>query len=321
MGNYDLRPMEPIPWPEPFNEAGWTFQVKWDGVRMLALWSSQQVQLINRKGVSRTQQYPEIAQLVTAFPAGTVVDGELVVLAAGKPQFELILKREQRRQAAAIRRGMEEFPVTYAVFDMLYWQGKDIRPWPLEARQATLAENWPDGCSQLHLVENFPEGKALYKAVGQLGWEGIVCKRLQSAYRPGKKSTDWRKVKHWRQLDCAVGGYTLRNGLPSALLLGLYGEKGLVYVGRAASGLRAADWEALQGFLQAAEREQSPFISTVPAEGDRRICWVEPYLAAKIRFQEWSADGKLRAPVVLGFLPVTKADCSLPPGEVPPWLH
>ncbi len=314
MVDYDFRPMEPVPWPHAFTEPGWTFQVKWDGVRMLTLWSGDRARLVNRRGADRTAQYPEIAGLLGAFPAGTLVDGELLVLADGKPRFDLILRRDQRRQTSAIRRGMEEYPVTYAVFDLLYWEGRDIRSWPLEKRLAQLAEIWPSQCPQLHRVESFPQGEELFQAVGRLGLEGIVCKRLQSAYVPGKSGSNWRKVKHWRYLQCVVGGYTRRDGLPSALLLGLYGKEGLVFVGRAASGLKEEDWQALLVFLQAAEREESPFASPLPSLAGREIRWVEPHLAVTVRFMEWSVEGKLRAPVVVGFLPATLAGCG---GEVP----
>lgn len=242
MLTYDFRPMEPLPWPTPFTEAGWVFQVKWDGVRMLALWDRSLVRLVNRKGADRTNQYPEITGLGHAFPAGTIIDGELVVLAQGRPKFDLILRRDQRRQAAAIQSGAQQWPVLYAVFDLLYWQGQDVRSWPLSRRQSTLASIWPENCTQLYLVDNFQAGEELFAAVGLAGLEGIVAKRLQSPYIPGKKRSDWRKIKHWRQINCVVGGYTLRAGLPSALLLGLYADEGLRYVGRAGSGLDSSDW-------------------------------------------------------------------------------
>lgn len=311
MSAYDFRPMEPVPWPHPFNEPGWVFQVKWDGVRMLALWEDGQVHLTNRRGANRTKQYPEVAGLGKILPSGTLLDGELVVLAEGKPQFDLILRRDQRRQAFAIRQSVEQWPVSYAVFDLLYWRGNDIRSWPLAKRQSALADIWPSNCSQLHLVESFPKGEELFAAVGRLGWEGIVAKHGQSAYTPGKTRSDWRKIKHWRYITCVVGGYTLRASLPSGLLLGVYFDAELMYVGRAGSGLSNEEWEALLSYLQAAQTDRSPFAAVVPQARDREIRWVEPHLAVQIKFMEWSSDLKLRAPVIQGFLPATQADCSL----------
>lgn len=308
---YDFRPMEPVPWSHPFNEPGWVFQVKWDGVRMLALWEDEQVHLINRRAANRTKQYPEVAGLDKIFPSGTLLDGELVVLAEGKPRFDLILRRDQRRQALAIKQGVEQWPVTYAVFDLLYWRGNDIRSWPLAKRQSALTDIWPGNYSQLHLVENFPQGEELFAAVGRLGLEGIVAKLGQSAYTPGKTRSDWRKIKHWRYINCVVGGYTLRAGLPSGLLLGAYFDGELIYVGRAGSGLSREDWKALLGYLQAAGSDKSPFVTVVPHTKDREIRWVEPHLAVQIRFMEWSSDLKLRAPVIQGFLPATQVDCGL----------
>lgn len=306
-----MRPMEPVSYPEPFNEPGWTFQVKWDGVRMLTLWTGAEVQLVNRKGANRTVQYPEIAELQGAFPPGTVLDGELVVLATGEPKFDLILKREQRRRVAAIKHAREQWPVTYAVFDLLYWRSKDIRGRSLVERQATLADIWPTDAPHLHLVEDFSQGEELFRAVGELGWEGVVAKRLESVYTPGRSRSEWRKIKHWRYITCAVGGYTLRDGLPSALLLGVYVDAQLVYVGRAASGLASRDWQSLLNFFRAAEISYSPFSAALPAAAQRETRWVEPLLAVKIRFMEWSSDHKLRAPVILGLLPATQASCNL----------
>lgn len=278
---------------------------------MLTLWTGGEVQLVNRKGASRTVQYPEITELLHAFPPGTVLDGELVVLAAGKPQFDLILRREQRRQAGAIREGKEQWPATYAVFDLLYWKGQDIRGRSLAERQTTLAEIWPSDIPNLHLVEDFCQGEDLFRAVGELGWEGIVAKRLESAYSPGRSRFGWRKIKHWRYITCAVGGYTLRAGFPSALLLGVYIDAQLVYIGRASSGLTNEDWEALHSYFQEAQVDKSPFSTALPAVAQREIRWVAPLLAVKIRFMEWSSDLKLRAPVILGFLPATQIDCNL----------
>lgn len=309
MFTYDFSPMEPVSWPAPFVEPGWVFQVKWDGVRMLTLWEKDLVRLVNRKGADRTNQYPEIAGLRDVFPAGTVIDGEFVVLAQGKPKFDLILKRDQRRQIAAIHSGAQQWPVLYAVFDLLYWRGQDIRSWPLSRRQSTLASLWPNNYPQLYLVESFAAGEELFAAVGSAGLEGIVAKRLQSRYVPGKQSSDWRKIKHWRYVNCVVGGYTLRAGMPSALLLGLYSDEGLVYVGRAGSGLSNSDWQAINGYLQAATSAVSPFLKQLSI-ADRVVRWVIPLLAVRIKFMEWSSDLKLRAPVILGFQSATRDSCS-----------
>ncbi len=309
MSAYDWRPMEPVPWPEVFDDPDWLYQVKWDGVRILSLWSAGGVRLLNRKGAERSAQYPELACLSSAFPAGTLLDGEIVVLNGLKPSFNLVLRRDLARRVDVIRARARQWPALYAVFDLLYLRGQDMRSSPLEERQMALRQIWPGNVPSLHLVESFSEGTKLFAAVGEQGLEGIVAKRRSSSYIPGKKSDAWRKVKHWRYASCVVGGYTLRAGQPSALLLGLYDDSRLIYVGRAGSGLGNGDWQALDFFLLAAQRQESPFWQP-PRLTDYEIRWVEPKLAARVKFMEWSAALKLRSPVVLGFQPADSEQCS-----------
>ena len=273
MTDFDLRAMEPLPWPKPFDDPDFVFQVKWDGVRMLSLCQHSEVRLFNRRGAERTLQYPELAHLGTMWPTGTVLDGELVVLQAGKPSFNRILRRDLARQPAVIQRGCRQNPVIYALFDLLYWQSKDVRRWPWHQRQQLLASVASKQDPALHMVESFPSGCRLFAAVQEQKLEGIVAKRRDSSYIPGKKSSDWRKIKSWRQLTCAVGGYTLRQGQPSALLLGLFDATGLMYVGRAGSGLSQQDWRALSAHFAATAASQPGFVNP-PVGSKSKIQWV-----------------------------------------------
>lgn len=309
MTTFDLTPMEPLSWVEPFDAPNWLFQVKWDGVRMLVTVTGGQTSLINRKGHSRTAQYPELAVLSQLIPTDTVLDGEIVVFANGKPSFSSIIQRDFSRLSTAIRARQVELPVTYFVFDLLYLHGDDVRTLPLRKRQELLESVWPGNRSSLHLVESFPSGRELFSAVKEQGLEGIVAKLRDSAYLPGKHSDAWRKIKCFKEVSCLVGGYTLRQGQLSALLLGLYSRKELVYIGAAGSGLNLADWQALVPFFKAAERAESPF-SHDPVIRDRELHWLEPTLAVRVKFMEWSPDLKLRAPVILGFQVAEATDCS-----------
>ncbi len=309
MNGFDLSPMEPLPWPSPFYDEGFVYQLKWDGVRMFALIQDCSTTLINRKGAERTAQYPELQSLAKVMPTGTVLDGELVVLIDGKPSFTSIIQRDMARQQGVIKARIASLPVSYAVFDLLYLNGEDMRPEPLERRQENISNLLQDSLPYLHPVENFVSGKQLFAAVEQQGLEGIVAKRRGSPYIPGKKSDHWRKIKNFRHVCCAVGGYTLKEGQPSALVLGMYTADGLVYVGRAGSGLSAKDWRSIHGFLQAAEVSKAPFINP-PVSRQREIIWVLPKLAVRIKFMEWSPDLKLRAPVIESFEEASPANCS-----------
>lgn len=309
MSLFDLTPMEPLPWSSPFDDDSFVFQLKWDGVRMLTAIQDGIVALINRKGASRTAQYPELHDLVSVLPTGTVLDGELVVLVENKPSFTSIIKRDMSRQPGVVKARAALFPVSYVVFDMLYLRGEDVRSQPLERRQETIVTLLGEKHPYAHPVENFPSGKQLFTVVEQYGLEGIVAKRRHSPYIPGKKSDHWRKIKNFRHICCAVGGYTLRDGQPSALILGMFGEAGLVYVGRAGSGLGAKEWAAIGGFLQMAEVAQTPFLNP-PTSQARTTIWVLPKLAVRVKFMEWSPDLKLRAPVIEGFEAASPERCS-----------
>jgi bifunctional non-homologous end joining protein LigD len=311
MTQFDLTPMEPVPWAKPFDAPDWLYQVKWDGVRMLAVRNEAGSRLINRKGNERTGQYPELASLAAGLPLGSVVDGEVVVLQNGRPSFHAVLQRDLARRPAVIRAKKRQFPATYCVFDLLYHRGEDIRGLPLAERQRLLEDVLPQGQPQLQLVESFASGKQLFAAVEREGLEGIVAKQRTSKYRPGKGSDDWRKIKSFREANCVVGGYTKRQGQLSALLLGLWAEDGqLIYVGAAGSGLSQADWQGLGQFLAAASIDVPPF-SSPPQARNRQVHWLQPVLAVRVRFMEWTPELKLRAPVVVRFQAAADVDCSI----------
>jgi bifunctional non-homologous end joining protein LigD len=307
--DFDLTAMEPVSWPEPFDAPEWMAQVKWDGVRMLAVIGNHSVLLTNRKGHDRTVEYPELQVLHELLPEDSVLDGEVVVFSGGKPSFSSVIQRDFSRNPSVVRAKMSELPITFFVFDLLYLRGQDLRRLPWSKRQDQLRAIWPGNQPGLHLVESFSSGQGLFAAVKQQGLEGIVLKRTDSAYVPGKRSGAWRKVKFFREVNCLVGGYSERQGRPSSLLLGLLRDDQLVYVGSAGSGLSTADWQALMTFFQAAECTRSPF-SVRPAMRDRTLHFVQPKLAVRIKFMEWSSDLKLRAPVIVALQNAETVDCS-----------
>lgn len=309
MGSFDLTAMEPIPWSEAFDAPGWLHQVKWDGVRMLLI-ADQGISLVNRRGHQRTAQYPELVDGCGRLPDGTVLDGEIVAFVNGRPSFHRVLQRDFASQPAAIRAKLATIPVSYLVFDLLYFRGNDVRQLPLLERQALLADVSSGHADSLHVVESFSSGPLLLAAVRQQGLEGIVAKQQQSPYLPGKRSAAWRKIKLFHEIWCLVGGYTRRQGQLSALLLGLLTEEQqLVYVGAAGSGLSSADWQAILPFLLAAESTEMPFLAP-PEASKREVHWVKPGLAVRVSFMEWSPALRLRAPVIAGFQAADKVDCS-----------
>lgn len=300
-------PMEPALAERAFDDPAWTAELKWDGVRNLALVEPGGVRLFTRRLRERTVRYPEMQALPDQFHrTRAVLDGELVVVAGGRPSFNRILERDLVTGEAEARRRAERIPATLMVFDLLELDGRDLLGEPLAARQERLRQLWRPG-GPAHLVEGFPgAGAALFRAVAEAELEGVVLKRLDSPYRMGpEKSRHWLKVKRRLQMLCAVGGYTVTDGRPGALLVGAYDDGGrLRYLGRAGSGLTEVQLRTLRDRLPPAP---CPFDPVPPVAAERfaqrpdQVVWVAAQLTVLVEFNEWTEGGRLRSPVIKGF--------------------
>lgn len=313
-----LRPMEPVRQAAPPAGAEWTAEVKWDGVRCLALVETGRVRLWSRRLRERTEQFPELQGLAGQLAARqAVLDGELVVLRPdGRPTFPGILERDlvvgpgEARRRAALR------PALLVAFDLLALDGRDLLSAPLRERQARLREVLNPGAVAVPIESFAGAGPALFQAVCQRELEGVVCKRLDAPYRPEEKSPLWVKVKRQLELTCLVGGYTITGGRPGALLLGAYDAEGrLRYLGRAGSGLRDEELRLIALELAPAD---CPFTPVPRVEAERfarrpdQVVWVRPQLGVRVRFAEWTEEGRLRHPVVRGFVAVNPGAVTLP---------
>lgn len=248
-----------------------------------------------------TARYPELARLAD-LPAGTVLDGELIVLDDGLPSFPLILKREQARGERTIARLAAGVPAAYVVFDLLYQGFEPVMDEPLATRRERLTE-LAVGRSGLVLSEGVVgEGSAAYGEACERGLEGVVAKRLASPYLPGRRTDAWVKIKWVIRAHCAVIGYLAKDGediqsllVAAADLPGLEGE-GLRYVGRVGSGITDEVRGRLLELMTASPRS-APL---VPCSEDGR--WVEPGLYCTVSFNEITAAGVMRAPVFEGLI-------------------
>jgi ATP-dependent DNA ligase len=193
---------------EPFDSPEYLFEVKWDGVRALASQGADGWQLWGREGTDYTARYPEL-EVPRRLPAGTILDGEVVLLDKGRPSLEAILTRHQVIQADTIRRRSQVCPVTYMVFDVLAVPGQSVLGQPLRARREILHETL-ERLREPRLV--FSEGVVgsgcvFFDQVVQQGQEGMMAKHLASRYRPGRRSAAWKKIKPKRLLPCVVVGF------------------------------------------------------------------------------------------------------------------
>lgn len=275
----------------PFDDPAWAFELKWDGYRALALVTSDATMLRSRNGQDLTARYPGLGDLRRRLMCQeAVLDGEVVVLRPdGTPDFG----------ALAAGRG----PFTYVVFDLLYVDGEWIEELPWCERRARLAEVVaPEGPPLVVLSDHVEGGgRALFAAAAERGLEGIMAKRMDAPYRPGRRVADWRKIKTRQELEVVIGGFTegagSRRGTIGALLVGERGADGaLTYLSHVGSGLSDAVARALWDRLRAAETAVSPFANPVP-DVPAAPHWVRPEITCEVRFAERTADGRLRAPV------------------------
>src|SRR3989449_10638230 len=291
---------------EAFSKAGWLFEVKLDGYRMRAACQGGAPILYSRKGLDFTESFPEIARAIKAIPfEGVILDGELVVLnESGHPSFNMLQARA-RLGAREAKRAPIESPATLYVFDLLAFEGYDLRKLPLIKRKEILRKILPQ-TGPLRYSEHFKKnGEALYEQVVKLGREGIMAKKADSPYRSGR-SGDWLKIRADRIDDFVVVGFTKPKGARGgfgSLHVGAYKDGTLIYCGRAGSGFTGDQLEEISAQLAALVRKTPP--CEPPENGalprGPEHTWVEPKLVCDVRYKEITKDGLLRQLVFVRF--------------------
>jgi len=287
---------------KPFSDPAWLYEIKYDGVRVLAAREGAVVTLHGRAGQDFTARYPEVVTALRALPLTRfVLDGELVALdEAGRPSFQRLQNRMHLTKPADVERARSTVPVSAIFFDALALEGRDLRHLPLRERKAGLALALP-ARGVIHYGDHvLARGEAFYEAAAEQRVEGIVAKRADSRYTGGR-TRDWLKIKcHLRQ-EFVIGGWTDPQGSRGwfgALHLGVYDDGRLVYAGKVGTGFDEAAFRLAWDRLQPLERAASPF--EVRSPGGRGHHWVEPTLVCEVRFSEWTEDGGIRHPSFLG---------------------
>jgi bifunctional non-homologous end joining protein LigD len=286
----------------PFSDARWLFEIKYDGVRVLAARESARVALYGRAGQDFTSRYPEVVTSLRALPLRRfVLDGEVVALdEAGRPSFQRLQNRMHLTRPADVERARSTVPVSAVFFDALALEGRDLRRLPLLERKACLALAVPArGVIRYgdHVVER---GEAFYEAAAEQRVEGILAKRVDSRYTGGR-TREWLKIKCHRRQEFVIGGWTDpqgARGLFGALHLGVYEDGRLVYVAKVGTGFDEATLRRVWERLQPLARPTSPFATGTPT--GRGHHWVEPSLVCEVRFTEWTDEGGVRHPAFLG---------------------
>jgi bifunctional non-homologous end joining protein LigD len=280
----------------------WCFEIKYDGVRVLASRKEDEVVLLGRSGEDITRRYPEIVDGLSALPVPRfLLDGEIVAEnESGRPSFQRLQARMHLTKPRDIDAAMAQVPVRGIFFDCLGLEGHDLRGLPLVQRKELLARVVPPLGSVQRCDHVLEHGEEFLAAASEIGLEGIVAKRLASRYS-GRRSPDWIKVKCDRRQEFVIGGYTEPQGSRArfgALHVGLYEGTQLVYVTKVGTGFDTAGLESIARALEPLARPTSPF--NVGGPTGRGNHWVEPRLVCEIRFTEWTREGGLRHPTFLG---------------------
>lgn len=280
----------------------WAAEVKWDGVRAIAYCQPGRVHLQTRNLNDVTAQYPEVKRLTRQLGSvDAVLDGELVVFdEGGLPSFELLQQRIHQTEPSVVRRRMKTHPVVYVAFDLLYFDGHDLTGYPYERRREVLEELGLDGESWRTPGYSVGHAEELLAASREQGLEGMVLKRLDSPYAPGKRNGAWLKVKNTLRQELVIGGWTAGEGRRKdhlgALLVGYYEGEGsgraLRYGGKVGTGYKQADLEELAARLAPLARKGNPF--EAGAAPPKAAHFVEPQLVAEFEFRELTKEGILR---------------------------
>jgi bifunctional non-homologous end joining protein LigD len=308
------------------------YEMKWDGVRAVGYRADDRFQLISRNDHDITVAYPELVPPPVgrggpATSGALVLDGEIVAFdESGKPSFSLLQQRMHVRDTARIARLSERTPVVYVVFDVLREGDRLLIDRPYRERRAIL-DSLDLGTVPAWRVPAYRVGGGaeLYAATRDAGLEGVIAKRLESPYEPGRRSADWIKVKHLRTQEVVLGGWTegegRRRGTVGALLLGVpiggaprhepgrvmatgaAGVGELEFVGLVGTGFTDRGLTQLAARLDALRADRSPFAGRIPPAIERAAHWVRPELVGEVVFADRTRDGMLRAPSWRGLRP------------------
>jgi bifunctional non-homologous end joining protein LigD len=303
-----IEPMKAKLVEKPPTTGDWIYELKFDGIRLIAVKIGKKVSLLSRNQNELSGRFPEIVEAVKNLPVREcVIDGEVVALDdKGRSSFQLLQAREMEGRKS---------PVYFYAFDLLQLDGKSLIGLPLEMRKAVLEKLCADAGDPIRYSGAIgSDAKALLDEVKRRGLEGIIGKQRNSIYEPGRRSGAWIKLKCVEQQEFVIGGYTPPQGARKhfgAILVGYYDKNRLVFAGKVGTGFTAKSLSILHKKFQQEARDDCPFVDLPSKQNGqwvqgitpsmmRKMHWVNPVFVCEIKFAEWTRDKKLRAPVFLG---------------------
>jgi bifunctional non-homologous end joining protein LigD len=276
----------------PFDDEEWLFEIKWDGYRAIAEKNNNnEIRLYSRNGLNFLQNYPVVANQLKKIKEEATIDGEIVVLNdEGNPDFQFLQHYSENKSR----------PIQYYVFDLLKLKGHDITGLPLLERKKLLRKIIPKNeviKYSDHILEN---GTSFFNVSKEKNLEGIIAKNIKSKYYPGKRTTDWLKIKHHKTEEAIIAGYTEPSGARKyfgALILATRDGENLKYIGHTGTGFNYSSLKEMHQRLQPLIQQQSPFNEKIKT--NMPVTWVKPELICEVKYSEITSDGKLRHPVFL----------------------
>jgi len=303
-----IEPMKPRLVEQPPTAGDWLYELKFDGIRLLAIKHGKKVELISRNRNDLSARFAELLESLAALPAREfVIDGEVVAVDDdGRSSFQLLQAREMEHRNS---------PIYFYVFDLLQLDGKDLTKLPLHERKSLLEKLCAHAVDPLRFSAGLGgDPRRLLSEVKRRGLEGIIGKQRDSVYEPGRRSGAWIKLKCVNEQEFVIGGYTPPGGARKyfgAVLVGYYEKNKLLFAGKVGTGFDTKLLASLYKRFEKEAREDCPFADLPSKQGGqwvqgitpgmmRKMHWLNPVFVCQIKFAEWTRDGKLRQPVFLG---------------------
>ncbi len=307
-----IYPMEPVSSNKIPIGNEWISNIKWDGVRILTYYDGTSVTLLNRKQNKRTEHYPELLDTNAYCRAKSfILDGEVIALGEdGKPSFHEVMRRDGIRKLERVKYARNNTPIAYMVFDIIFRNGSWLTKLPLLKRLDILNDSIRP-TESVQLVASYDDGPELFRIMKLQNMEGIVVKRLDSPYLLGEKKDLWQKIKNYKDMITAIGGFTLSSsGSANSLLLGMYDKNQFYYIGHAGTGrLTQQEWRKLTIKLLQSTTKDRPFINL--PERNSGVHWVKPAICVKVQYIEWPKGHSLRQPSIQAVVNVSPEECRL----------
>lgn len=281
---------------DAFDSPDYIYELKWDGERCIAYLDPERgTELRNKRNVKMLPKVPELSDIHEQVNVRCILDGELMVLKDGKPDFYEIQKRSLMTNTFKIELLSKQYPASFIPFDILYYKDKDISLIPLIERKQYLIKAIKKESARMAISKYIEEqGISFYELAEQQNLEGVVAKRKDSIYIEGKRTKDWIKIKNLKDEDYVVCGYIYKDNHMISIVLGQYDDGQLIYKGHVTLGVGGDNFRTIKSTAQI---DKPAFL---PPGGNEDAIWITPTLVCTVKFMDYTSNGGMRQPVFKG---------------------